>query len=60
VLAHRGRILNAAKAARIFFMDSGVTLENVDARLKEGAMISRVNEATADKARKITQRQMPW
>jgi hypothetical protein len=41
-------------------MDSGVTLENVDARLKEGAMISRVNEATADKARKITQRQMPW
>jgi 4-hydroxy-2-oxoheptanedioate aldolase len=60
VTAHRARILAATKAANIFFMDSGVTLENVEARLKEGAMISRVNEATADKARKTTNRQMPW
>jgi 4-hydroxy-2-oxoheptanedioate aldolase len=60
VLAHRGRILAAAKAANVFFMDSGVTLANVDARVKEGAMISRVSPETADKARRLTLRQMPW
>lgn len=60
VVAHRSRILAATKAARIFFMDSGVNADNVEARIQEGAMISRVNEATADKARKLTNRQMPW
>lgn len=60
VLAHRQRILAATKAAKIFFMDSGVNSDNVEARIKEGAMISRVDEATAAKARRLTERQMPW
>jgi 4-hydroxy-2-oxoheptanedioate aldolase len=60
VTAHRARVLAETKDAHIFFMDSGVNANNVEARIQEGANISRVNQQTADKARKITKRQMPW
>jgi 4-hydroxy-2-oxoheptanedioate aldolase len=60
VTAHRARVLAGTKAAGIFFMDGGVNPDNVLAKLKEGAMISRVNQETADAARKLTKRQMPW
>jgi hypothetical protein len=50
----------ATKAARIFFMDGGVTTSNIEEKLRDGAIISRVDQKTADAARKLTKRQMPW
>lgn len=53
-------IMAACRAANIFFMGSGTTVDNVEERIKQGEMIARANEATADKARKLMKRQMPW
>jgi 2-keto-3-deoxy-L-rhamnonate aldolase RhmA len=60
VTAHRARVLAATKAARIFFMDGGVNTSNIQEKLRDGAIISRVDQETADAARKLTKRQMPW
>jgi 4-hydroxy-2-oxoheptanedioate aldolase len=60
VMAHSERVRAATKAAGIFLFDGGYTLDNIEEKLKEGGMISRVSQEIADKARKITKRQMPW
>jgi 4-hydroxy-2-oxoheptanedioate aldolase len=56
----RLRIIAACKAAGIFFMDSGANVSNVAEKIEQGAMISRANQETAEKARQITKREMPW
>jgi 4-hydroxy-2-oxoheptanedioate aldolase len=56
----RLKIMAACKAANIYFMGSATTVDNVADRLKQGEMIARADEATADRARRIMKRQMPW
>jgi 4-hydroxy-2-oxoheptanedioate aldolase len=56
----RLRIMAACRAAGIFFMGSGTTVDNVEGRLKQGEMIARADEKTADHARRLMKRAMPW
>ncbi len=56
MLQARARVLNATKAAKIFFLNS-CNDKNVEQMLKEGVMICT---GGYDVGRKITKRQMPW
>lgn len=56
----RARVLAACKKNKIAFLNT-VRLEDVEEMIKEGVMIGAgANQATADKGRRFTKRQMPW
>jgi len=59
MLAARGRIFAACKAAHIFFLNS-MRPDNVVAMLKEGVMVGPASKEAAEIGRKFTNRQMPW
>lgn len=56
----RERVMAACKKAGIIFMSSGTNPDNVEEKLQQGVMITRASEATAEKGRKLTNREMPW
>ena len=56
----RERVMAACKNAGIIFMGSGTNPDNVEEKLQQGVMITRASEATAEKGRKLTNREMPW
>ncbi len=59
MLAARGRVLAACKENSIAFLNV-VTVENVEAMIREGVMIGAANEAAANRGRQFTRRKMPW
>ena len=54
----RARVLNATKAAKIFFLNT-CNENNVADMIKEGVMIC-AGTGGAEAGRKLTKRQMPW
>jgi 4-hydroxy-2-oxoheptanedioate aldolase len=59
MLQARSRVLNATKAAKIFFLNAASEAD-VEQQLKDGAMIISGGPAAAEKGRKITKRPMPY
>ncbi len=59
MLQARSRVLNATKAAKIFFLNA-VTEADVEEQIKEGVMVCAGGPAAAEKGRKFTKRTMPY
>ena len=60
VAAARLRVLNAAKAAGIAFLDV-MTLDNVEERIREGVLIGATrHEEAAERGRRFSKRPRPW
>ncbi len=55
----RSRVLAACKAANLAFSEA-MTLSNVADQLRAGVRISSAPPEVADKARRLTKREMPW
>ena len=54
-----GRVQAACKENDIAFLNV-VTVENVEAMIREGVPVSAANQAAANRGRKFAQREMPW
>lgn len=59
MLQARSRVLNATKAAKIFFLNAA-SESDVEAQIKDGAMIIAGGPAAAEKGRKFTKRPTPY
>lgn len=59
MLKARARVLEATKAADIFFLNA-VNPDNVEAMIDEGVMLAPASEEAAEKGRRYTKREMPW
>jgi 4-hydroxy-2-oxoheptanedioate aldolase len=57
--AARAKVLQAAKANHIFFLNS-MNANNVIDELKEGVMVGPASQQAAEIGRKFTHREMPW
>jgi hypothetical protein len=55
----RSRVLNATKAAKIFFLNA-VTEGDVEEQIKEGVMVCAGGPVAAEKGRKFTKRTLPY
>ena len=59
MVAARGKVFAAAKANKIFFLNS-MNAANVVDLIKEGVMVGPASKEAAEIGRKYTKRQMPW
>ncbi len=59
MLEARRRVLNATKAAKVFFLNA-VAEADVEEQIKEGVMVCAGGPAAAEKGRKFTKRTMPY
>lgn len=59
MLQARSRVLNATKAAKIFFLNAA-TESDVEQQIKDGAMILAAGPAATEKGRKFTKRPTPY
>lgn len=59
MLQARAKVLNATKAAKIFFLNAA-SESDIEQQLKDGAMIIAGGPAAAEKGRKLTKRSMPY